>query len=91
MTDAKEEEMRKEEITTFWMKIENAECFDEMTIYIVEVMSNSIATSFIYNYFSIAVFKVNFFFSSKLKLLNKKYRLITIHIKVKLYFLVGKF
>ena len=37
MTDAKREEMRKEEISTFWMQVENSECFDEMTIYTVEV------------------------------------------------------
>ena len=29
--------MRKDEISTFWMKIENAECFDEIAIYTVEV------------------------------------------------------
>ena len=29
--------MRKEEISTFWMQMENLECFDEMTIYTVEV------------------------------------------------------
>ena len=37
MTDAKREEMRKEEISTFWMQMKNSECFDEMTIYTVEV------------------------------------------------------
>ena len=37
MTDAKREEMRKEEISTFWMQVENSECFDEITIYTVEV------------------------------------------------------
>ena len=37
MTDAKREEMRKEEISTFWMQMENSECFDEMIIYTVEV------------------------------------------------------
>ena len=37
MTDAKREEMRKEEISTFWLQVENSECFDEMTIYTVEV------------------------------------------------------
>ena len=29
--------MRREEISTFWMQVENSECFDEMAIYIVEV------------------------------------------------------
>ena len=38
MADAKREEMRKEEISTFWMQVENSECFDEMTIYTVEVV-----------------------------------------------------
>ena len=37
MTDAKRKEMRREEISTFWMQVENSECFDEMTIYTVEV------------------------------------------------------
>ena len=37
MTDARRQEMRKEEILTFWMQMENSECFDEMTIYTVEV------------------------------------------------------
>ena len=37
MNDVKREEMRKEEISTFWMQVENSECFDEMTIYTVEV------------------------------------------------------
>ena len=37
MTDAKRKEMRTEEILTFWIKVENAECFDEMTIYTKEV------------------------------------------------------
>ena len=37
MTDAKREEMRKEEISTFFMQIENSECFDEMAINTVEV------------------------------------------------------
>ena len=37
MTDAKIEEMRKEEISTFWMQMENLECFNEMKIYTVEV------------------------------------------------------
>ena len=30
--------MTKEEISTFWRQIENSECFDEMTIYIMEVL-----------------------------------------------------
>ena len=34
MTDAKREEMRKEEISIFWMR----KCFDEMAIYSVEVL-----------------------------------------------------
>ena len=37
MTDVRREEMRKEEISTFWMQMENLECFDKMTIYTVEV------------------------------------------------------
>ena len=37
MTDVKREEIRKEEISIFWMQVENSECFDEMTIYTVEV------------------------------------------------------
>ena len=37
MTDARREEMRKEEISTFWRRVENSECFYEMTLYTVEV------------------------------------------------------
>ncbi len=37
MTDAKRKEMRRDEISTFWMQVENSECFDEMTIYTVVV------------------------------------------------------
>ena len=37
MKDAKRKEMRREEISTFWMQVENSECFDEMAIYTVEV------------------------------------------------------
>ena len=37
MTDAKREEMRKDEIATFWMKIGIEECFDEYAIYTVDV------------------------------------------------------
>ena len=37
MTDAKGKEMKREEISTFWMQVENLECFDEMTIFTVEV------------------------------------------------------
>ena len=29
--------MRRDEISTFWMKVENTECFDEYAIYTVEV------------------------------------------------------
>ena len=37
MTDAKKKEMRREEVLTFWMQMENLECYDEMVIYTVEV------------------------------------------------------
>ena len=37
MTDAKRDEMIIDEISTFWMKVENTECFDEYAIYTVEV------------------------------------------------------
>ena len=37
MTDAKIKEMRRDEISTFWMQVENSECFDELTIFTVEV------------------------------------------------------
>ena len=30
MRDAKRKEMRRDEISTFWMQLENSECFDEM-------------------------------------------------------------
>ena len=37
MTDAKRREMKRDEISTFWMQVENSECFDEIAIYTVEV------------------------------------------------------
>ena len=37
MSDDKREEMRKEEISTFWTQVYNSECFDELTICTVEV------------------------------------------------------
>ena len=30
-------ELEREKISTFWMKIENTECFDDVAIYTVEV------------------------------------------------------
>ena len=38
MTDAKRKERRRGEISTFWMQVENSECFDEIAIYTVEVL-----------------------------------------------------
>ena len=37
MIDMKRDKMRKEEISTFWMQVSNSECFDDITIYTVEV------------------------------------------------------
>ena len=37
MTDAKRREMKRDEISTFWMQVENSECFDEIAIFTVEV------------------------------------------------------
>merc|ERR1712115_771466 len=37
MTDAKRKEKRRDEISTFWMQVENLECFDDIAIYTVEV------------------------------------------------------
>ena len=37
MAEVKRKEMRKYEISTFWMRVENTECFDEMAIYNVEM------------------------------------------------------
>ena len=37
MTDAKRKEKRRDEISTFWMHVENSECFDDIAIYTVEV------------------------------------------------------
>ena len=37
MIDAKRKEMRRDEVSTFWMQVENSECFDEMTSFRVEV------------------------------------------------------
>ena len=30
-------EKRRDEISTFWMQVENSECFDDIAIYTVEV------------------------------------------------------
>ena len=37
MTDTKRREMKRDEISTFWMQVENSECFDEIAIFTVEV------------------------------------------------------
>ena len=37
MPDEKRKEIRRDEISNFWMQVENSECFDEITIYTVEV------------------------------------------------------
>ena len=37
MKDARREEMKKDEIATFWLKLENEECYEDITIYTVEV------------------------------------------------------
>ena len=37
MTEAKKKEIRNEVISTFWMQKENSECYDDITIYTVEV------------------------------------------------------
>ena len=37
MTDVKRRELERDRISTFWMKIENVECFDNVAIYTVEV------------------------------------------------------
>ena len=37
MTDAKRKEKRRDEISTFWMQVENSDCFDDIAIYTVEV------------------------------------------------------
>jgi len=37
MTEAKRRETKRDEISTFWMQVENSECFDEIAIFRVEV------------------------------------------------------
>ena len=38
MTDAKRREMKRDEMSTFWIQVENSECVDEIAIYTVEVL-----------------------------------------------------
>ena len=35
--DVERRELERDKISTFWMKLENTECFDDFTIYTVEV------------------------------------------------------
>ena len=37
MTDIERRDLDREQISTFWLKVENTECFDDISIYIVEV------------------------------------------------------
>ena len=37
MTDVERRELERNKVSTFWMKVENTECFDDVTIYTVEV------------------------------------------------------
>ena len=37
MAEARKKEMEQETFSTYWMQIENSECFDEYVIYTVEV------------------------------------------------------
>ena len=37
MTDVERRELERDKISTFWMKVENTECFDDVAIYTVEV------------------------------------------------------
>ena len=38
MTDAKRDELRKDEVGTFWMRTHDEECFEDIAIYTVEVL-----------------------------------------------------
>ena len=38
MTDVERRELERDKISTFWMKVEKTECFDDVTIYTVEVI-----------------------------------------------------
>ena len=37
MTEIERRELARDNISTFWMRMENSECFDEITTYVVEV------------------------------------------------------
>lgn len=37
MMDVEKRELERDKISTFWMKIENTKCFDDVTIYTVDV------------------------------------------------------
>ena len=38
MTDGKRKEKKRDEISTFWIQVENSECFDDIAIYTEEVL-----------------------------------------------------
>ena len=38
MTDIERRDLDREQISTFWLKVENTECFDDISIYTVEVL-----------------------------------------------------
>ena len=42
MTNVERTELEQDRISTFWMKIENAESFDDVAIYTVEVLVKDI-------------------------------------------------
>ena len=37
MTEIERRDLEREQIATFWLKVENTECFDDILIYTVEV------------------------------------------------------
>ena len=37
MTEEERQELERDQIATFWMKLENHECFDDISVYTVEV------------------------------------------------------
>ena len=37
MNDIQRRDLDREKISTYWLKIENSECFDEVAVYTVEV------------------------------------------------------
>ena len=37
MTEVEKRELERDQISTFWLRVENTECYDNIAVYVVEV------------------------------------------------------